>query len=193
MEVELEEQVRFHTAEVKREICDTLIDEHILGEGNALVRKLSLGPSAVHVRFASENDRLALLNRIVREPTKPAINDLLRLVLISGEGRFATALSPPEKRMRKAWKKKREHAQVVVHCVCFPAPVSGEAWGEFYEQWSLLLLNVQNRPYLQGALERKLPLEVTYATYGEEVIRFSILKPIGANEPGARIRNLDPV
>lgn len=189
--------IRFHPPEVKREICDDLIEEWILAaETNVLARRFEHGNEFIRVRFASLDDRLALLNRVVREPNKDAVFALLRLVLVSGEVTFKTALSPPEKKMLRRWQKRRQPSEIVVHCRCFPPPIGGDEWADFYGRYEkYVLFGPFNQKYLQAALDRRknLPLEVTYATYGQEVIRFTVLKPIRADEQGALLQNRDPI
>jgi hypothetical protein len=185
-------QQRFATADERRHFLSAQLDDFLVGN-NALCVKLGLQPrrrgeAQRRVRLClAPDDRQALLNRLVREPSRERIVSLTSALLTSGCEQWQQRLTPPEQQMQAEWEKSKAVAMLEIHFRAFLPPWR-EGWAAFYEEFSAhLLLGAGNQRNLQEALAKDLPLEFTYTVYRGEVIRQHVLEPLPWDAEGPKI------
>ncbi len=187
---------QFATEAQKRELCDEMLQDYLEGQ-NALHVKLQSHASVnnatqgqpLMVPFQELDlhiepvDREALLNRVMREPTHQAIVRTTTALLCCSRQPWDRQLTELEQKMIV-----EAQPRVLLHFRCFWPP-SGDEWSEFYDEYGAYLLQgTENKAHLKLALEQQWPLEIGFATYGGEMVRFVVLPPFAADQCGARIK-----
>lgn len=177
-------KVVFLSAEEKRVACAELLDDYLNGY-NALTQKLALPEHAIRLIMAPD-EREALLNRIVREPSRESIVAMTSALLTTQQALWSNLLTPPEQLMCHEWHNEGRIAELTVHFHCFTPP-DRAGWPEYYREFGEYLLKTNvNMRHLKTALESaSLPIEVGYTLYQDEIIRTHIvMEPIALDERG---------
>ena len=170
----------FATQAQKRVICRDLMSGYLRGQNLLNVKLERLIPLEM-----KKGHREALLNRICQEKSADAIDEMTGRLITSLTAKGLCKLEVEMKADPEAVIQLRFHHFAYVGGAVAPY---GRQWSDFYEKWGdYILMGELSRLNLQRALQENLPIDVSYATYKDEMLRFSVLEPFPATQEGVKL------